>query len=72
MTQTRISQALIMLGGEPQDIVLDSHAGHLTVGLGSAAAISLDDASPAVLLRLATVFADAAAIRARQLQAVAA
>ncbi|WP_069883468.1 hypothetical protein [Streptomyces luteocolor] len=72
MTETRISQALIMLGGEPQDIVLDVHDGHVTLALGTVAAISLDGAPPEVLFRAASLLADAAAMKTQQLRTVVA
>lgn len=69
---TRVSQALIFLGGQPDDIVLDATGGHLTIGLGAAATISLCGADQAVLDKLATVTAQAAAEnRANALQVVA-
>lgn len=69
---TRVSQALILLGGKPDDIRLDDTGGHLTITLGTAAAISLCGADQAVLDKLATVFAQAAAdSRARTLKQVA-
>ena len=58
---TRVSQALILLGGQPDDIRLDTTGGHLTLTLGTAAAISLCSVDQAVLDKLATVTAQAAA-----------
>ncbi|MEU6990293.1 hypothetical protein ABZ953_06480 [Streptomyces sp. NPDC046465] len=70
MSRTRVSQAVIILGGIPEDIVLDVHDGHTCLGLGTAAAINIDDASPEVLYRAAALLAEAAAKKA-QLRAVA-
>lgn len=72
MSKTRVSQTLLLLGDEPDDIGLDGEGGHLTIGLGSAAAINLCGASQAVLDKLATITAKAAAEhRARGLRKVA-
>lgn len=53
MSQTRVSQTIIFLGDEADDISLDVHDGHLTIGLGMAASIGLDLSSEAALAKLA-------------------
>lgn len=70
-SQTRVINAVLMLGGSPDDLVLDQHAGHTTLVLGHDAAICLSLANQDVLDKLATLTAQAAAEqRARTLKAV--
>lgn len=71
ISQTRVIQAVIMLGGTPDDVALDVHAGHATLVLGKDAAVCLSLASQDVLDKLAVLTAQAAADkRARTLKAV--
>ena len=62
MSRTRVSQAIVFVGDEVDDIVLDVRDGHLTIGLGSAVAINLDQAPEAVLAKLAEVTTQALAV----------
>lgn len=72
ISPTRVSQALILLGGQPDDIHLDERGDHQTIVLGTAAAINLCGVDQDVLDKLATITAQAAADnRARTLKAVA-
>ncbi len=69
---TRVIQSVLLLGGTPDDLALDTHGGHTTLALGKDAAICLSLASQDVLDKLATLTAQAAADqRARTLKAVA-
>lgn len=71
ISQTRVIQTVIMLGGTVDDIALDTHAGHTTLVLGRDVAVCLSTAPQAVLDKLATLTAQAAAdSRARALKAV--
>lgn len=71
MSPTRVIQSVILLGGTPDDLVLDIHDGHTTLALGKDAAICLSLAPQSVLDKLATLTAQAAADqRARTLKAV--
>jgi len=70
-SQTRVIQSVILLGGTVDDIVLDVHDGHTSLVLGKDAAICLSLADQAVLDKLATLTAQAAADkRASSLKAV--
>jgi hypothetical protein len=69
---TRVTGAPILLGGGPDDIELDARDGHLTIILATGISIGLDFADQAVVDKLATVTAEAAAVqRARSLRRVA-
>ncbi|MFJ7963199.1 hypothetical protein [Streptomyces sp. NPDC096324] len=72
MSNTRVSQAIVFVGDNTDDIVLDATNGALTVGLGLAVALNLDGADQNTLDKLAVVFAHAAAVsRNRSLRQVA-
>jgi hypothetical protein len=72
ISQTRVIQTVIMLGGGVDDIVLDTHAGHTVLVLGRDASVCLSTASQDVLDKLANLTAQAAADnRARTLREVA-
>lgn len=72
MSETRVSQAIVFVGDNIDDVELDTTNDGLTVGLGSAAALNLAGTDQATLDKLATVFAEAAAVnRSRSLWQVA-
>jgi hypothetical protein len=72
MSRTRVSQAIVFVGDETDDVALDVRDGQLVVGLGLAVALNLDGADQDTLDKLAVVFAEAAAVnRNRNLRAVA-
>jgi hypothetical protein len=72
VSNTRVSQAIVFVGDNTDDIVLDATNGGLTIGLGLAVALNLDGADQNTLDKLAVVFAEAAAVnRNRSLKAVA-
>jgi hypothetical protein len=69
---TRVLGATLALGDNPDDVQLDARNGHLTIVLGSDAAIVLDLADQETLEKLATVAAEACAVkRSRSLRQVA-
>jgi hypothetical protein len=69
---TRVSQAIVFVGDEIDDIALDATNGGLHVALGLAAVLNLDGADQDTLDKLAVVFAEAAAVnRNRSLWQVA-
>lgn len=69
---TRVIQSVILLGGSVDDLTLDVHDGHTTLAFGPGAAVCLSLASQDVLDKLATLTAQAAAVkRARSLKEVA-
>lgn len=63
MSQTRVSQAIVFVGDETDDIALDVRNGQLVIGLGSAVALNLDGADQDALDKLAVVAAEAAAVK---------
>ena len=70
-SHTRVVSTLLLLGGTPEDLVLDHSDGHTTLVLGPHAAVCLSLASQDTLDKLATLTAQAAAAqRARSLKAV--
>ncbi|MFF4536606.1 hypothetical protein [Streptomyces aureus] len=72
MSRTRVSQAIVFVGDETDDVTLDVRDGQLVIGLGSAVALNLDGADQDTLDKLAVVAAQAAAVnRNRALKAVA-
>lgn len=72
MSVTRVSQAIVFVGDEIEDIALDATNGGLHVSLGLAAVLNLDGADQDTLDKLAVVFAEAAAVnRNRSLWQVA-
>jgi hypothetical protein len=72
VSYTRVSQAIVFVGDVTDDVALDVRDGQLVIGLGSAVALNLDGADQNTLDKLATVFAEAAAVnRNRSLRAVA-
>lgn len=69
---TRVLGTTIALGGTPDELTLDTRDGHLTIVLGSDAALVLDLAGQDAIDRLAVVAAEAAAVnRSRSLKQVA-
>jgi hypothetical protein len=72
VSYTRVSQAIVFVGDVTDDVALDVRDGQLVIGLGSAVALNLDGADQNTLDKLATVFAEAAAVnRNRSLRRVA-
>jgi hypothetical protein len=71
ISQTRVIQTVIALGGTVDDLALDVHDGHTILVLGTDASVCLSTADQSVLDKLATLTAQAAAdCRARALKAV--
>ena len=71
ISQTRVIQTVIALGGTVDDLALDVHDGHTILVLGADASVCLSTATPDVLDALAALTAQAAAdSRARALKAV--
>lgn len=69
---TRVSQSIVIVDGEVEDIVHDTRSGRNIIAFGGALALALDMAPQDVLDKLATVTAQAAAVsRARSLREVA-
>lgn len=72
MSKSRVSQTLIMLGDEADDIVLHTDGGLLTIGLGLAAAINLAGSGEDALAKLVDVAQQALVVaRLRTMRAVA-
>lgn len=69
---TRVAGTTILLGDNVDTVQLDARDGHLVIVLATGVEIGCDFASQAVLDKLATITAEAAAVkRARSLRQVA-
>jgi hypothetical protein len=67
-----MTHADVIVGDDPDDIVLDIRDGHLFIAIGTAVTLCLDEAGKDVIERLALVTAEASLVkRSRELWEVA-